>query len=286
MSLGDEPGYGDGSRGDDGGYGGTGQTRTRLPDRPGDIYGGARRGRSSSRSLVTVVGVVVLLIAAIAFANRGGDDSSSSSGTGNSGGNATKTSPTAPSGQRPVDTNTGGIPTGFAHSEQGAQSAAANYAVALGSTSMFQKASRHNLVDTLYTSAAAGRLQGPLDDAYSTGFLNKLGLDAAGNSPRGSTFVSRTIPVGSKVEQYSATDAKVSVWYLGLIGMSAQNSTDPVASTWKTWTFELQWSGGDWKIVTDSQKDGPAPVPGDDKAATSDEISKVIEEYGGFTYAR
>lgn len=286
MSLGDEPGYGDGSRGDDGGYGGTGQTRTRLPDRPGDVYGGARRGRSSSRSLVTVVGVVVLLIAAIAFANRGGDDSSSSSGTGNAGGNATKTSPTAPSGQHPVDTNTGGIPTGFAHSEQGAQSAAANYAVALGSTSMFQKAGRHHLVDTLYTSAAAGRLQGPLDDAYSTGFLNKLGLDAAGNAPRGSTFVSRTIPVGSKVEQYSATDAKVSVWYLGLIGMSAQNSTDPVTSTWKTWTFELQWSGGDWKIVTDSQKDGPAPVPGDDKAATSDEISKVIEEYGGFTYAR
>ncbi|MFJ1610238.1 hypothetical protein ACIOHS_44035 [Streptomyces sp. NPDC088253] len=286
MSLGDEPGYGDGSRGDDGGYGGTGQTRTRLPDRPGDVYGGARRGRSSSRSLVTVVGVVVLLIAAIAFANRGGDDSSSSSGTGNGGGNATKTSPTAPSGQRPVDTNTGGIPTGFAHSEQGAQSAATNYAVALGSTSMFQKASRHSLVGTLYTSAAAGRLQGPLDDAYSTGFLNKLGLDAAGNAPRGSTFVSRTIPVGSKIEQYSATDAKVSVWYLGLIGMSAQNSTDPVTSTWKTWAFELQWSGGDWKIVTDSQKDGPAPVPGDDKAATSDEISKVIEEYGGFTYAR
>lgn len=286
MSLGDEPGYGDGSRGDDGGYGGTGQTRTRLPDRPGDVYGGARRGRSSSRSLVTVVGVVVLLIAAIAFANRGGDDSSSSSGSGNGGGNADKTSPTAPSGQRPVDTNTGGIPTGFAHSAQGAQSAAANYAVALGSTSMFQKAGRHSLVDTLYTSAAVGRLQGPLDDAYSTGFLNKLGLDAAGNAPRGSTFVSRTIPVGSKVERYSATDAKVSVWYLGLIGMSAQNSTDPVTSTWKTWTFELQWSGGDWKIVTDSQKDGPAPVPGDDKAATSDEISKVIEEYGGFTYAR
>ncbi|MCX5091258.1 hypothetical protein OOK36_20610 [Streptomyces sp. NBC_00365] len=286
MSPGDEPGYGDGSRRDDGGYGGTGQTRTRLPDRPGDVYGGARRGRSSSRSLVTVVGVVVLLIAAIAFANRGGDDSSSSSGTGGASNGASKTSPTAPSGQRPVDTNTGGIPTGFAHSEQGAQSAAANYAVALGSTSMFQKAGRHSLVDTLYTSDAAGRLQGPLDDAYSTSFLNKLGLDASGNAPQGSTFVSRTIPVGSKVEQYSATDAKVSVWYLGLIGMSAQNSTDPVTSTWKTWTFELQWSGGDWKIVTDSQKDGPAPVPGDDKAATSDEISKVIEEYGGFTYAR
>jgi hypothetical protein len=125
-----------------------------------------------------------------------------------------------------------------------------------------------------------------MDQAYSTDFLSKLGLDASGNPPAGSTFVSRTDPVGTKVGQYNASGAKVSVWYMGLIGMSGQTSTDPVSSTWKTWTFELQWDDGDWKIVADSQTDGPAPVPGDDKAATSDEISKAIEEYGGFTYAR
>ncbi|MGW3852313.1 hypothetical protein [Streptomyces fagopyri] len=286
MSLGDEPGYGDSSRGDDGRYGGTGQTRTRLPDRPGDVYGGARRGRSSSRSLVTVVGVVVLLIAAIAFANRGGDDSSSSRDGGGNGGAKSGTSPTAASGERPVDSKSGNIPAGFAHSEQGAQSAAANYAVALGSTDMFHTDKRHTIVDTIYTSAAAGQLQAPMDEAYSTGFLDKLGLDANGNPPNGSTFVSRTVPVGTKAQQYSAPAARISVWYMGLIGMSGQGSTDPVSSTWKTWTFDLRWDKGDWKIVTDSQKDGPAPVPGDDKAAASDEISKAIEEYGGFTYAR
>jgi len=282
MSLGDEPGYGDGSRGEDGGYGGSGQTRTRLPDRPGDVYGGARRGRSSSRSLVTVVGVVVLLIAAIAFANRGDDDNSSRGGSGDK----ARTSPTAASGERPVESKAAGIPRGFAHSGVGAQSAAANYAVALGSTGMFKTASRHEIVNTIYTSAAAGQLEGPMDQAYSADFLSKLGLDANGNPPSGSTFVSRTIPVGTKVQQYSDTKAKVSVWYMGLIGMSGQSSADPVSSTWKTWTFDLQWDSGDWKIMTDSQKDGPAPVPGDDKAATSDEISKAIEEYGGFTYAR
>ena len=285
MSLGDEPGYGDTPRGDDGGYGGTGQTRTRLPDRDGDVYGGARRGRSSSRSLVTVVGVVVLLIAAIAFANRG-DDSSSSSGNGGGAGNKTDSAPTSASGERPVQSKVGGIPSGFAHSETGAQSAAANYAVALGSTGMFQKDSRHGIVSTLYTADAAAKLQGPMDEAYSTSFLGKLGLDANGKAPEGSTFVSRTVPVGTTVSQYSSTAAKVSVWYMGLIGMSGQGSEDPVHSTWKTWTFDLQWSDSDWKIVTDTQKDGPAPVPGDDKAATSDDISKAIEEYGGFTYAR
>ncbi|MFE9769951.1 hypothetical protein ACFYPC_36425 [Streptomyces sp. NPDC005808] len=282
MSHGDEPGYGDGSRGEDGGYGGSGQTRTHLPGGGGDVYGGARRGRSSSRSLITVVGVVVLLIAAIAFANRG--DDGSSSGTG--GTDNAQTSPTAPSGERPVGSKVSGIPSGFAHSAVGAESAAANYAVALGSTGMFNKDSRHDIVSTIYTSAAAGQLQSPMDAAYSADFLSKLGLDANGNPPAGSTFVSRTVPVGTKAEQYSDSAAKVSVWYMGLIGMSGEISTDPVTSTWKTWTFDLQWDNDDWKIVTDSQTDGPAPVPGDDKAATSDEISKAIEEYGGFTYAR
>ncbi|UXY28455.1 hypothetical protein [Streptomyces sp. HUAS TT20] len=273
MSLGDEHGSG--------GYADTGQTRTRLPE--GDPYGGARRGgRSSSRSLITVVGVVVILIAAIAFANRGGDDASSTDGTTDK----PATSATAASGTRPVESKAGGIPTGFAHSRQGAESAAANYAVVLGSTGMFNKNDRHRIVDGIYTSAAAAKLQSAMDAAYSASFLGKMGLDSKGNPPQGSTFVSRTVPVGTKVEQFSGSTTKVSVWYMGLIGMSSANSTDPVSSTWKTWTFDLQWADGDWKITTDTQKDGPAPVPGDDKAASSDEISKAIEEYGGFTYAR
>ncbi|MFI1566060.1 hypothetical protein ACH4ZX_23905 [Streptomyces sp. NPDC020490] len=275
MSLGDEHEA-------SGGYGGTGQTRTRLPGGGGDVYGGARRGGRSSRSLVTVVGVVVLLIAAIAFANRGGDDSSSDGGAEDK----PEAAATAATGTKPVQSKTSDIPTGFAHDQQGAQSAAANYAVALGSTGMFTKDSRHTIVDTIYTSAAASKLLTAMDSAYSTDFLSKLGLDADGNAPKGSTFVSRTIPVGTKVTRYSDSDAQVAVWYMGLIGMSGQSSTDPVSSTWKTWTFDLQWVDGDWKIATDTQKDGPAPVPGDDRAASSDEISKAIEEYGGFTYAR
>ncbi|MEV5900660.1 hypothetical protein [Streptomyces sp. NPDC052127] len=282
MTPGDEHDYGESARSDEGhGYG---RTRLRLPEN--DPYGGARRGgRSSSRSLVTVVGVVVVLIAAIAFANRGGDDSSSTPANGTTGDKPDATS-TAATGTKPVDAKTGGIPSGFAHTQQGAQSAAANYAVALGSTGMFRTDSRHDLVDTVYTTAAAAKLQGAMDQAYSTDFLAKMGLDADGNAPQGETFVSRVVPVGTTPQAYSATTAKVAVWYLGLIGMSGTSSTDPVTSSWKTWTFDLQWTDGDWKIVSDEQKDGPAPVPGDDQAATSDEISKAIEEYGGFTYAR
>ncbi|MGY0492768.1 hypothetical protein [Streptomyces sp. WG-D5] len=263
-------------RHDDDLYGGTGQTRTRLPEGP-DGYGGARRpSRSPSRSLVMVIGVVVLLVAAIAFANRGGDGSSGDAGPSGSKADA---APTAPSGTKPVA-------SGFAHDEQGAQSAAANYAVRLGGDGMFNADRRHDIVDELYTPAAAAKLKGPMDKAYSTAFLSKVGLDADGNAPKGSTFVSRSLPVGTKTLRYEDDSAKVSVWYMGLLGIAGTSSTNPVTTSWQTWTFQLQWTDGDWKITSDSQKNGPTPVPGDDRASTSDDISKAIEEYGGFSYAR
>ncbi|MFD3722775.1 hypothetical protein [Streptomyces sp. NPDC058674] len=267
-----------------GGYGevgGTGQTRTRLPDSPTDPYGPTRRAPRVTRSLITVVGVVVLLIAAIAFANRSPDTRATETSD-----KAPSTTSTAATGTTPVTGKASGIPRGFAHDEQGAQSAAANYAVALGSDAMFKKNTRHELVDGIYTPSAAAAMKGPQDAAYSTAFLAQLGLDANGAAPQGSTFVTRTVPIGTRVESYTPTTAKIAVWYTGLIGMSGEKSTDPVRTTWKTWTFELNWVGDDWKIVDDTQLDGPAPVPGDVPVATSDDMSKAVKEFGGFTYAR
>ncbi|MFD3551006.1 hypothetical protein ACFWWA_02800 [Streptomyces goshikiensis] len=270
--------YGGGGHGE---VGGTGQTRTRLPDSPSDTYGTPRRTPRASRGLVTVVGVVVLLIAAIAFANQSPDTPS-----GPSSDKAPASSSTAATGTTPSPAAPGTIPKGFAHTEQGAQSAATNYAVALGSDGMFKKKSRQAIVDAIYTPDAAGKLKGALDEAYSASFLTRLGLDANGNAPQGSTFVTRTVPVGTRVESYSDATAKVAVWYTGLIGMSGEKSTDPVRTTWMTWTFELSWAGDDWKILSDTQQDGPTPVPGDGTASTSDDMSKAIKEFGGFTYAR
>jgi hypothetical protein len=277
MSLGDEHEA-------SGGYGGTGQTRTRLPEGHGDVYGGARRaGRSSSRSLVTVVGVVVLLIAAIAFANRGGDDSAS---TGNSA-DKPETAATAPSGERPVQAKSGGIPSGFAHDRQGAESAAANYAVALGSAEMFDKARRHEIVDTVYAPDVAATRQTALDSAYaSEKFLSNIGLTKDGKAPAGQTFVSRVIPVGTKATASSADSATVEVWYTSLFGLSGEGSTNPVTESWYTTTYELKWTNNDWKVTDFQQKDGPVPVGRDQRASTADDMTKAVEEYGGFTYAR
>ncbi|MEW2525624.1 hypothetical protein [Streptomyces sp. NPDC047071] len=274
---------------DDDLFGGTGETRTRLPERE-DGYGGARRsgrpgGRSSSRSLVTVIGVVVLLIAAIAFANR--DDSSSDGDGGGTHDKDAKTSPTAPTGERPVTGKNGSIPTGYAKTEQGAQSATANYAVALGSTGMFDQAERHRIVDAVYTPQAAAERRPALDKVYTgKGFLNSIGLENDGRAPKGTTFVSRIIPVGTKVTKFAGNAATVEIWYSSLFGLAGESTKNPVTESWFTNTYDMRWTGGDWKVADFKQKDGPVPVGRDQRASTADDMAKAVEEYGGFTYAR
>nr|WBO78891.1 hypothetical protein SBE_002531 [Streptomyces sp. SBE_14.2] len=267
MSLGDD-------RESSGGYGGTGHTRTRLPENETDPYAPPRR--TSSRSLVTVVGVVVLLIAAIAFANRGGDDSSSEDAPENK----PKAAPTAATGTQPVK-------SGFARDEQGAQSAAANYSVALGSAEMFSTASRHDIINAVYAPDVAASRQADLDRAYSNPeFLTNIGLDKDGTAPEGQTFVSRVVPVGTKVTSSSSDAATVEVWYTSLFGLSGDNSKNPVTESWYTTTYELKWVDDDWKVTDFQQKDGPVPVGRDQRASTADDMTKAVEEFGGFTYAR
>ncbi|MFE7838202.1 hypothetical protein ACFU53_19745 [Streptomyces sp. NPDC057474] len=288
MSLGDEHGHGDSSHSGDngayGGYAGTGQTRTRFPEGGGDPYGGTpRRPRSSSRSLVTIVGVVVLLIAAIAFANRGGGDSDTDGGSGDA---KTETAPTAASGERPVTTKTGGIPSGFAHDQQGAESAAANYSVVLVSADILKPVRRSEIVQQVFAADKSADLEDSLNKVYSKDFLTKVGLDEDGNASAGSTYVSRTMPVGTTTTSYSDSTATVEVWCTGVFGMASESTTNPVTSDWFTMTLQLRWENDDWKVDSFAQKEGPAPVNGDNKVSASDEISKAVEEYGGFTYAR
>ncbi|MFJ6696982.1 hypothetical protein ACIQM4_13070 [Streptomyces sp. NPDC091272] len=282
MSLGDD----DGRRGTDDPYttmGGTRQTRTRMPDDPGAGRPRAPRMRTS-RSMVTVVGVVVLLVAAIAFANRGPGSGPSQDGRQ---GAPPAANSTAPTGERPVGgKGATGIPSGFARTGQGAQSAAANYAVTLGSEGMFTTAARSEIVRSIHVPEAVDNLLSSLDKAYSPDFFKNVGLDGNGQPPAGQTFVSRTVPVGTKVVQQDANAATVEVWCTGLVGLAGKDSTKPVTETWFTITQKLRWTNDDWKVETSSQKEGPTPVNGDNRASTSDEIAGAVEGYGGFVYAR
>ncbi|MEU1132251.1 hypothetical protein ABZ383_20710 [Streptomyces sp. NPDC005900] len=281
MSPGDER--------NDGLFGGSGETRTRLPEGEGggdDVYGVPRRstrsGRTSSRGLVTVVGVVVLLIAAIAFANRGdGEDDTASADP-----KKPTTTSTSPTGKKPVDGKTAGIPSGFPRDEQGAQSAASNYAVSLVSADILKPTRRVEIVRSLFIADKVSELESTFNKTYSKEFLGKIGLNEKGEPAPGQTYVSRTVPVGTKTTSYSKDAATVEVWCTGAFGTAGEDTTNPVSNDWFTLTLKLRWADDDWKVESFRSKDGPAPVNGDNKISTADEIAKAIHEYGGFTYAR
>ncbi|WP_103504441.1 hypothetical protein [Streptomyces sp. SM14] len=277
MSYGDD--YGDASE-----RGIPSQTRTHYPDEPGP---GPRRGASPKRSLTTIVGVVLVLIAAIVFANRPGDEADNGP-TPEAGDDARPgPAPTAPSGEDPVGTSTEGIPTGFPQTEQGAESAAANYAVALGGEGMFVTETRRAIVETVYTAGAAEE-QGPeLERVYTDAqFLERVGLDQNAAPPEGMTFVARVVPVGTTAIEYSDETATVNVWFTSLFGVAGESSVNPVTEAWYTNTFDLRWEDGDWKVVDFSQAEGPVPVGRDQRASTAEEMAEASEQYGGFTYAR
>ncbi|MFD6417428.1 hypothetical protein [Streptomyces sp. NPDC060194] len=281
MSYDDEHGFGDTDRGDVRGV--AAPPRYRYPDDEAGHRSGRRPGRApSSRNLVMIVGVVVLLLAAIAFANRGGDGAKDDTGA-----SGPEASATAPTGERPVDGKAAGIPTGFARSEAGAQSAAVNYHVALGSDGMYRSDRRTQIARAVYAPAVVEDRLKSLDEVYSSEkFLTSIGLEADGTAPEGQTFISRFNPVGSKVEEYGGDSARVSVWYSALFGLAGEGSKNPVSESWYTNTFDLTWVDGNWKITDFTQKDGPVPVGRDQAASDAEDMAAAVEQYGGFTYAR
>ena len=149
-----------------------------------------------------VVGVVVLLIAAIAFANRGSDDTGAPPGPHREAPRPRPGRPRPPARSRCAGSRRASR-RASPQSEQGAQSAAANYAVALGSEGMFHTGTRSDIIRATHDPSVADSLLGELNQAYSPSFLKNVGLNDDGSAPAGlTTFVSlRTVPVGTKTTQ-------------------------------------------------------------------------------------
>ncbi|OIV36898.1 hypothetical protein BIV57_13860 [Mangrovactinospora gilvigrisea] len=272
---------------------------TRYPGESEDEAREARRPRPL-RTLAAVLGVAALLVAALVLVHQlqGGGSGGSGGGGGSQarGGDAASTASsrpsaesTRPTGQRPVkgtDPSTG-IPIGYSRTDEGAESAATNYAVALGSSDMYNDASRHDIIGAIAASGSKTQLLSTTDRAWSFS-RQQFALNPDGSAPSGLTFVCRSVPVGSRAVKLdtSAGAATIAVWSNGLIGLSGSGSTKPVTESWFTLTLNLTWQNNDWKLVSSSQKDGPAPVSADQRAATSKEIDNAVREFGGFTYAR
>jgi hypothetical protein len=250
------------------------RTRVRLP---ADESAPGQRRRSPWGSALAALAVIALVIAAVAFANRGADtDDEPSAGEG---------APVPASGQAPSNRQVAGVATGFPHTRAGAESAATNYAVAIGSEQMLDDATRRRIIRAVADPAVEPAMQARMNDAFAS-LREFYKLDSDGEPPNGETFVYRALPVGSRLVSYREDAATVAVWTNGIIGVTGQNSTKPVLEAWHTITVTLRWVEGDWRWVSYDQKDGPTPVSGQQPASAADEIAEAVEKFGGYRYAR
>ncbi len=80
----------------------------------------------------------------------------------------------------------------------------------------------------------------------------KLG---AGTAPS-PVIVLRSIPVGYRVVRYSARQATVDVWYVGIVGSGA---TVQPQQSWRTQDVSLVWENNAWKVSSFGSTDGPTP---------------------------
>lgn len=261
------------------------RTRTRLPLQPED--GAAEPRRNPVLSGVGVVVVILVVALTLAYASRRGGSESAAPVTGSAGtvagtprtATTNTTTATAPGGIL------AGVPVGYPRSREGAQSAAANYTTAYGSSAMFTPTARHAVLAAIADPATRTALVTRTDAAFAAQTA-LFGLDPNGNPPKGLAFVCRALPVGTKLAQYTPDGATVEVWAAGIVGLAGAGSTKPVSEAWTTTTVRLAWSAGDWKLVDFSQKEGPTPVSGLQAASGAEEIAGAVRDFEELRYVR
>ena len=133
----------------------------------------------------------------------------------------------------------------------GAVKAAARTITAFDGDILLEPVRLRAVVARIASAASRARLVEAFDQA-SAQTRAKLG---AGTVPT-PVIVLRSIPIGYRVERYSAGAATIAVWYVGIVGSGA--SVQPQQS-WRTQIVTLVWEGGAWKVSSFESSSGPTP---------------------------
>jgi hypothetical protein len=278
-------------RGPAAGASGAARTRIKLP---ADPYSADVPRRSRLRGPLIVVGVVVVLFAVIAVVNSSSHKNSPSSpkaasatsgATPTPGASSSSTSVTSVYGAGLASSSADGVPIGYPHTGDGAEAAAANYMVAFNSAEMVYSEYRVGLLDAIADPTVAASLRSQLDSSYAE-VDSEYGLSSSGVAPAGETFVSRAAPVGVSLVSNTGDKAVVSIWVVTVQGVAGGTSQSPVSEFWSTVTVTLDWTHGDWKWVTFTDSDGPAPLGGLQTPAAGQTLQAAVSKFGGLTYGR
>jgi hypothetical protein len=175
-----------------------------------------------------------------------------------------------------------GVGVGYAHSQQGAVAAAANFTRVLSSDLILDTSRRRAAIAALAAPSAKARLQKTFDQAVVP--LRK-GLGVSDTASDGAQVLLRATPVGWRVEDYSDEKAKVAIWVTSVGGSIGGTVAAPIREGWGTTTVELRWVGDDWKLAESTTTDGPVPIADVAPPTAAGELVDKANEFKEFTYA-
>jgi len=163
-----------------------------------------------------------------------------------------------------------GAPAGFAHTQDGARSAAISFTATLSQRLLYlDPADGEAAVTAAAAKASADTLAADAATALAAA------REPLGNGEGTTWWV--VAPLATKIEAYDLDRARVSVW---LVRVLSQPGVVVPQSSWVTDTVELVWERGDWHLWADDSAAGPTPVlDGSDLPASAGELDSELSGF-------
>ena len=213
-----------------------------MPGRDVSIRAISRESRSSRRVLAWVVAALALIAIGIAIGSRIASPQESSPP-------AADTTSASDTGARPAPGRPTPAPT--TRTRAGAVAAAAQSITAFDGDVLLEPARLRAVVARISSVASRARLIEAFNQA-SAQTRAKLGADTVPQP----VIVLRSVPVGYRIERFTADEATVAVWYVGIVGSGA---TVQPQQSWRTQIVTLLWEDGAWKVSSFESSPGPTP---------------------------
>ncbi|MEE1737073.1 hypothetical protein PUR49_11255 [Streptomyces sp. BE147] len=152
--------------------------------------------------------------------------------------------------------------------------AAANFEIARSSRSYItDKPYRDKLIRQIMAPESVASQIGR-DDQATAQLVAGFGLQ----DPRASGLLLRSACLGTRVTSLSEQVASVDVWMASVAGVPTEKAKLPVSARWATYTYNLQWRNGDWKVTSIAATEGPTPLQTDGASPSSMETFRTAEE--------
>ncbi|MFD7551507.1 hypothetical protein [Streptomyces sp. NPDC059816] len=237
--------------------------------------GGPERRRPPVRVLFIGVFVAAVLFVALVVSLTGQSGGSSQDGKQDtSTASQPPANPGGSGGKTKATQKADGVPVGYPQSKEGVAAAAANFEIA--------RSSRSYITDKPYRDKLIGQIMAPesvasqitRDDQATAQLIAGFGLQ----DPKASGLLLRSACLGTRISSFSDQVASVDVWMTSVAGVPTEKAKLPVSARWTTYTYNLQWRDGDWKVTSIASADGPTPLQSDGSSPSSMETFRTAEE--------